>query len=113
MHFLHDERNNLHLDTVKSVLISETHYKGVSCSEFFDIISKDQNHLEKIYSTSEFKCDARESSGERERTFIRAGQPSTSHWQEGEEICRSVITESGLGQERVRNRYVQKKQKVN
>jgi hypothetical protein len=29
-------------------IIAETHYKGVSCSGFFDIIYRDQNLLEKI-----------------------------------------------------------------
>jgi hypothetical protein len=66
------------LDTVKSVLLAETHYKGVPCSKVYGIISKDQNHLEKIHSSSKCKCDARDSRDERERTFIRAGQPSTS-----------------------------------
>jgi hypothetical protein len=46
-----DERNRLQLDTVKSILIVKTHYKDVSsCSEFFDIISKDQKLLKKIHN---------------------------------------------------------------
>jgi hypothetical protein len=36
-------------------------------------------NLERIHSSSKFKCDIRQSSGEREKTFVRAGQPSTSH----------------------------------
>jgi hypothetical protein len=62
-----------------SVLIVETHDNGVSYLEFFEIISKDENHLERIHSSSKFKCDVRQSSDEREKTFARAGQPSTSH----------------------------------
>jgi hypothetical protein len=75
-----NERNRFQLDTVKSILIVKTHYKDVSCSEFFDIISKDQKLLEKIHSSCKFKDDAIVSSGEREK--IGVGQPSTRHQQQ-------------------------------
>jgi hypothetical protein len=61
-----DERNCLQLDTVKSTLIVITNYEDVSCSEFFDIISKDRKVLEKIHSSCKFKDDTVVSSGERE-----------------------------------------------
>jgi hypothetical protein len=78
-----DERNRLQLDTVKSILIVKTHCKDVSCSEFFDIISKDRKLLEKINSSCKFKDDAVVSSGEREKTSVGVGQPSTRHQQQG------------------------------
>jgi hypothetical protein len=77
------ERNLLQLDTVKSILIVKTHYKDVSCSEFFDIISKDRKLLEKIHPSCKFKDDAIVSSGEREKTYVGVGQPSTRHQQQG------------------------------
>jgi hypothetical protein len=78
-----DERTRLQLDTVKSVVIVKTHYKDVSCSEFFDIISNDRKLLEKIHSSRKFKDDSVVSSGEREKTSVGVGQPSTRHQQQG------------------------------
>jgi hypothetical protein len=85
-----DERNRLKLDTVKSILIVKTHYKDVSCLEFFDIISEDRKLLEKIQSSCKFKDDAVISSGEREKTSVGVGQPSTRHQQQGVEEREDV-----------------------
>jgi hypothetical protein len=78
-----DERNGFQLDTVKSILIVKTHCKDVSCSEFFNIISKDRKLLEKINSSCKCKDDAVVSSGEREKTSVGVGQTSTRPQQHG------------------------------
>jgi hypothetical protein len=74
---------NKYFISFKSILIVKTHYKDVSCSEFFDIISKHRKLLEKIHSSCKFKDDAIVSSGEREKTSVGVGQPSTRHQQHG------------------------------
>ena len=48
------ERNRLQLDTVQSILTIKTHYKHVSCSEFYEMISGDQKLLEKIHSSAKY-----------------------------------------------------------
>jgi hypothetical protein len=62
------------------ILIDKTHYKDVSCSEFFDI-SKDRKLFEKIHSSCKFKDDAIFSNGEREKTSVGVVQTSTRHQQ--------------------------------
>ncbi|BFZ18203.1 hypothetical protein BsWGS_21242 [Bradybaena similaris] len=48
------ERNSLSIETVKSMLTVKTHYKNLSCSEFFEQICKDCNLLKKTYSSVKY-----------------------------------------------------------
>jgi len=36
-------RNSLNLDTVKLMMVFKTHFKDVTCSEFFDLSCKDKH----------------------------------------------------------------------
>jgi hypothetical protein len=46
-----DEKNRLKIETVKALTIVKTHFKDVSCSEFFPQISKGKVFLEQIHKS--------------------------------------------------------------
>lgn len=71
-----DERNRLQLDTVQSILTIKTHYKHVSCSEFYEMISGDQKLLEKIHSSAKYCAISVQDIKEKKQ--IQAEEPSAS-----------------------------------
>lgn len=66
------ERNSLHLDTVGAMLTIKVHYKNVSCSAFFDMISSNHKLLDKIHSSDKYSAAKSNESEDDEAT------PSTS-----------------------------------
>jgi hypothetical protein len=45
--FWTDERNQFSIETVQVILITETHFKGISCVDFYSFLKEQPNPLEK------------------------------------------------------------------
>lgn len=48
------EKNRLHLDTVKAMIIVKTHFKGTKCVQFHELVKKEKKILEKIHSSQKY-----------------------------------------------------------
>jgi hypothetical protein len=48
--FWTNERNQLSIETVQEILITKTHFKDISCVDFYNFIKKWPNLLEGIQS---------------------------------------------------------------
>jgi uncharacterized protein YjaZ len=53
-----DEKNKLKIETVKALTIVKTHFKDLSCSEFFSQISKEKIFLEHVHKSEKYSGES-------------------------------------------------------
>jgi hypothetical protein len=48
------------VETIKAVIVTETHFEEISCNDFYTLISKNPKLLQEIRSSTKYKTPAQE-----------------------------------------------------
>jgi len=55
-----DEKNRFLVETIKSIIIVKTHFKNLSCNEFYNILLKETRLLDEIGSAQKYTKTSKE-----------------------------------------------------
>jgi hypothetical protein len=55
-----DERSRFFVEIIKAVIVTKTHFEGLSCNNFYSLISDNSKLLEEVRSSTKYKTSAQE-----------------------------------------------------